>query len=150
MSTRDALLAAAAERVLILDGASGTEIQRLGLTEDDLRGHRFCDHGQSIAGDNDLYVLTRPDAIRELHANYLAAGADIISTNTFSSTTVAQREYGLDDPTFVHELNVAGARLAREAGRRKWPGGRRSWSRRGSPAAGRCGAAARARCCFWG
>jgi 5-methyltetrahydrofolate--homocysteine methyltransferase len=115
MSTRDALLSAAAERVLILDGASGTEIQRLGLTEDDLRGHRFCDHGQSLAGDNDLYVLTRPDAIRELHANYLAAGADIISTNTFSSTTVAQREYGLDDPTFVHELNVAGARLAREA-----------------------------------
>ena len=115
MTAADDFRRAAAERVLVLDGASGTEIQRLGLAEDDLRGHRFCHHGQSLAGDNDLYVLTKPEAIRELHANYLAAGADIISTNTFSSTTVAQREYGLDDPSLVHELNVAGARLAREA-----------------------------------
>jgi 5-methyltetrahydrofolate--homocysteine methyltransferase len=131
MSAAHALRAAAAERVLVLDGASGTEIQRLGLEEGDLRGHRFCDHAPSLAGNNDLLVLTRPDAVRQLHANYVAAGADIITTNTFSSTTVAQREYGLDDPSLVHELNVAGARLAREAvdaasradGRTRWVAG---------------------------
>ncbi|MEZ5247916.1 MAG: homocysteine S-methyltransferase family protein [Ilumatobacteraceae bacterium] len=115
MSAADDLRSAAAGRILILDGASGTEIQRLGLVEDDLRGTRFAHHPSSLAGNNDLLVLSRPEVIRELHATYLAAGADIISTNTFSATTVAQREYGLDDPAVVHDLNVAGARLAREA-----------------------------------
>ncbi|MDW3216718.1 MAG: methionine synthase [Ilumatobacteraceae bacterium] len=119
------------ERILILDGASGSEIQALGVTEDDLRGDRFADHGRSLAGNNDLLILSKPDAVRHLHSSYLAAGADIITTNTFSSTTVAQREYGLDDAALVHDLNVAGARLAREMaddaqqadGRPRWVAG---------------------------
>jgi 5-methyltetrahydrofolate--homocysteine methyltransferase len=105
----------AADRILVLDGASGTEIQSLGITEDDLRGERFAEHPTSLAGNNDLLILSTPDAVRQLHRHYLDAGADIITTNTFSSTTVAQREYGLDDPALIHELNVEGARLAREA-----------------------------------
>ena len=122
---------AATERILLLDGASGSRIQSFGITEDDLRGDRLADHGQSLAGNNDLLVLSRPDAVRELHRGYLDAGADIITTNTFSSTTVAQREYGLDDPAFVHDLNVHGARLARQVadeavaadGRPRWVAG---------------------------
>lgn len=106
---------AARERILVLDGATGSEHQNLGLTEDDLRGERFADHPSSLAGDLDLLVLTRPDAVRALHLRYFEAGADIVTTNTFSSTVVAQREYGLDDPAVVHELNRAAARLAREA-----------------------------------
>ena len=127
----EAFRRAAHERILVLDGASGSEIQALGITEDDLRGERFADHDRSLAGDNDLLILTRPDAVRQLHHNYLDAGADIVTTNTFSSTTVAQREYGLDDPALVHELNVVGARLAREVadehsardGRPRWVAG---------------------------
>ena len=115
----------------MLDGASGSEIQSLRLTETDLRGHRFCDHGRSLAGNLDLLVLTHPDAVLDLHDAYLAAGADIITTNTFSSTAVAQREYGLDDPALIHEINVTGARLARRAvdaalaadGRQRWVAG---------------------------
>ncbi len=130
MST-DLLLRAAAERILVLDGASGSEIQSYGITEDDLRGTRFAGHAQSLAGNNDLLILSRPDAVRDLHRSYLDAGADIITTNTFSSTTVAQREYGLDDPALVHELNAEGARLARQAadeitardGRHRWVAG---------------------------
>ena len=127
----DAFRQAARERILILDGASGSEIQSLGITEDDLRGERFADHGRSLAGNNDLLILSQPDMVRHLHRSYLAAGADIITTNTFSSTTVAQREYGLDDPALIHDLNVAGARLAREMaddaeqadGRPRWVAG---------------------------
>jgi 5-methyltetrahydrofolate--homocysteine methyltransferase len=123
--------AAAAERILVLDGASGTEIQSMGLDQDDLRGERFHDHPHALDGNNDLLVLTRPEAIVELHRHYLDAGADIITTNTFSSTTVAQREYALDDAAVVHELNIAGARLARRAvdaaivadGRTRWVAG---------------------------
>jgi 5-methyltetrahydrofolate--homocysteine methyltransferase len=106
---------AANERILVLDGATGSEHQALGLTEDDLRGERFARHPTSLAGNLDLLVLTRPDAVRALHLRYLLAGADIITTNTFSSTVVAQREYGLDDPELIHELNRAAARLGREA-----------------------------------
>jgi 5-methyltetrahydrofolate--homocysteine methyltransferase len=127
----DALRRTADERILILDGASGSEIQSLGVTEDDLRGDRFADHGRSLAGNNDLLILSQPDMVRHLHRSYLAVGADIITTNTFSSTTVAQREYGLDDPALVHDLNVEGARLAREMaddaeqadGRPRWVAG---------------------------
>ncbi|MFW2335168.1 methionine synthase [Ilumatobacter sp.] len=125
------LIREAAGRILVLDGASGSQIQSFGITEDDLRGDRFAGHGQSLAGDNDLLILSRPDAVRELHRSYLDAGADIITTNTFSSTTVAQREYGLDDPALVHELNAEGARLAKQAtaeatardGRTRWVAG---------------------------
>jgi 5-methyltetrahydrofolate--homocysteine methyltransferase len=125
------LVAAARERILLLDGAAGSQIQRLGLTEDDLRGERFADHPSSLAGNNDLLALTRPRDVRELHDAYLAVGADIISTNTFSSTTVAQREYGLDDPVIIADLNRAAASIARQAaddatastGVRRWVAG---------------------------
>ena len=124
-------LQAAADRILVLDGASGSEIQSYGINEDDLRGTRFSGHHQSLAGNNDLLILSRPDAVRDLHRSYLDAGADIITTNTFSSTTVAQREYGLDDPALIHELNAQGARLARQTaaeftsrdGRHRWVAG---------------------------
>ena len=106
---------AALERILLLDGAAGTQIQELGITEDQLRGERFADHPSSLAGNNDLLAITQPDVLRRLHDAYLEVGADIISTNTFSSTTVAQREYGLDDPAIVAQLNRSAARIAREA-----------------------------------
>ncbi len=106
---------AATERILILDGAAGTEIQAAGITEDDLRGDRFADHPSSLAGNNDLLALTQPDVLAGLHRRYLDAGADIITTNTFSATTVAQREYGLDQVDLITELNVEAARIARQA-----------------------------------
>jgi len=101
-------------RILVLDGAMGTEIQALRLTEADFRGARFRDWPRDLRGNNDLLVLTRPDAIRAIHAAYLDAGADIIETNTFSSTRVAMADYGMESLTL--ELNEAGARLAREVG----------------------------------
>jgi 5-methyltetrahydrofolate--homocysteine methyltransferase len=99
-------------RILILDGAMGTMIQRHKLTEADFRGERFKDHPKDLQGNNDLLILTRPDVIREIHGQYLAAGADIIETNTFSSTTIAQSDYLLEH--VAYELNVEGARIARE------------------------------------
>ncbi|NUZ04189.1 homocysteine S-methyltransferase family protein [Piscinibacter koreensis] len=101
------------ERIVILDGAMGTMIQREKLGEGDFRGERFRDHPTSLKGNNDLLQLTRPDVIRSIHEQYLAAGADIVETNTFSSTSIAQDDYGLG--AVARELNVAGARLAREA-----------------------------------
>src|SRR5215470_6243277 len=106
---------AAATRILVLDGASGSELQTLRLSDAEMSGDRFHDHGRSLAGDHDILVLTRPDAVLDLHRRYLAAGADIITTNTFSSTSVAQREYGLDAPQVIREINVAAAQLARRA-----------------------------------
>ena len=107
------LTAALDERILVLDGAMGTMIQRRRLTETDFRGARFADHARDLAGNNDLLILTRPDVISEIHGQYLAAGADIIETNTFSSTTVAQADYRLE--RLAYELNVEGARLAKAA-----------------------------------
>ena len=101
------------ERIVILDGAMGTMIQRYKLTEADFRGARFATHPKDLKGNNDLLQLTRPDVIREIHEQYLAAGADIVETNTFGATRVAQDDYGLG--AFARELNVAAARLAREA-----------------------------------
>ena len=101
------------ERILVLDGAMGTMIQRYQLGEADFRGDRFRDHPKELRGNNDLLILTRPDVIREIHDAYLAAGADLIETNTFSSTAIAQADYGLE--AIVYELNVAGARIARAA-----------------------------------
>src|SRR5947209_12536314 len=92
-----------ADRILVLDGAMGTMIQRRQLTEADFRGERFADHGKDLRGNNDLLILTRPDVISEIHGQYLAAGADIIETNTFSSTTVAQADYHLEH--IAYELN---------------------------------------------
>ena len=102
-----------AERILILDGAMGTMIQRYKLSEADYRGERFKDHAKDLKGNNDLLQLSKPEVIKEIHEKYLAAGADIIETNTFGATTVAQDDYGL--AAFAREINVAGARLARAA-----------------------------------
>ena len=100
-------------RIAILDGAMGTMVQREHLDEAAVRGARFRDHGHSLRNNIDLLVLTRPDLISAIHHAYLDAGADIIETNTFSSTSVAQADFGLS--AAVHELNVAAARLARDA-----------------------------------
>ncbi len=108
-----ALPAILAQRIAVLDGAMGTMIQRYKLTEADFRGERFADHPKDLKGNNDLLVLTKPEVISEIHRQYLDAGADIIETNTFGTTTVAQEDYGLQD--YAYEMNVAAARLAREA-----------------------------------
>ena len=111
--TAAALRAIAAKHILVLDGAMGTLIQTLRLTEADFRGSRFADWPKDLRGNNDLLILTKPDAIRGFHLDYLRAGADIVETNTFASTSIAQADYGLED--FAFELNREGARLAREA-----------------------------------
>jgi 5-methyltetrahydrofolate--homocysteine methyltransferase len=101
------------QRIVVLDGAMGTMIQRYKLGEADFRGSRFVDHPKDLKGNNDLLVLTRPDVISEIHEQYLAAGSDIIETNTFGTTSVAQEDYGLQ--AYAYEMNVAAARLARAA-----------------------------------
>lgn len=100
-----------ARRIVILDGAMGTMIQRYHLTEDDFRGERFAGHGVKLQGDNDLLSLSRPDVVAEIHRAYLEAGADIIETNTFNAQRVSQAEYGTEDA--VRDMNLAAARLAR-------------------------------------
>ena len=101
------------ERILVMDGAMGTMIQRHALDEAAFRGDRFARHGQDLKGNNDLLVLTRPDVIGGIHHAFLEAGSDIVETNTFSSTAIAQSDYGLE--ALAYELNVAGARLAKAA-----------------------------------
>ncbi len=101
------------QRIAILDGAMGTMIQRHHLTEADYRGERFKDHGKSLKGNGDILQITRPDVIESIHEQYLQAGADIVETNTFGATSVAQADYDLG--AYAREMNVAGARLAREA-----------------------------------
>jgi 5-methyltetrahydrofolate--homocysteine methyltransferase len=100
-------------RILVIDGAMGTMIQRYELDEDDFRRGRFEDHPTPLMGSNDLLVLTRPDVIREIHAAYAAAGADLIETNTFNANRVSLADYGLED--IAEEVNRAAARVAREA-----------------------------------
>ena len=119
----DILTARARERILILDGAMGTQIQALGLSEEDFTGKGHCNHGHGCAcahhsdhpqaGNNDLLILTQPAAIEEIHYRYAMAGADIVETNTFSSTAIAQADYGLEAAVF--DLNREGARLVRRA-----------------------------------
>ncbi|CAN7211102.1 methionine synthase [Pararhizobium sp. LjRoot235] len=111
-----ALKALARERILIMDGAMGTEIQQLGLGEVHFRGDRFAGCDCHLQGNNDLLTLTQPGAIEEIHYNYAIAGADILETNTFSSTSIAQADYSME--AMVYELNRDGARLARRAGLR--------------------------------
>ncbi|HZE91715.1 MAG TPA: homocysteine S-methyltransferase family protein [Rhizobacter sp.] len=101
------------QRIVILDGAMGTMIQRYKLGEADYRGERFKDHPKDLKGNNELLQFTRPDVISEIHEQYLAAGADLIETNTFGATSVAQEDYGLEK--YAREMNVAAARLARAA-----------------------------------
>ncbi|MGZ5213588.1 MAG: homocysteine S-methyltransferase family protein, partial [Actinomycetota bacterium] len=101
------------ERIVILDGAWGVLLQGRGLLEEEFRGERFRDHPVDVKGDPDLLNLTRPDIVSELHRGYLEAGADITTTNTFTATSIGQADYGLADA--VYEMNVAGARLAKQA-----------------------------------
>ena len=101
------------ERILILDGAMGTMIQRYKFTEADFRGERFVEHGQDLKGNNEILSIIKPEVIREIHDQYFAAGADIIETNTFGATSIAQGDYDL--PGVAYELNVASARIACEA-----------------------------------
>ena len=103
----------AKQRILILDGAMGTMIQRHKLGEADYRGTRFANHPKDLKGDNDLLVLTKPEIIRGIHAAYLDAGADIIETNTFNGTSLVQADYGLE--SIIYELNVKAAEIAKEA-----------------------------------
>jgi 5-methyltetrahydrofolate--homocysteine methyltransferase len=100
-------------RIALLDGAMGTMIQRHPLTEEDFRGERFKNHGHDLKGNNDILSITRPDVIKGIHRGYFDAGSDIVETNTFSTTTVSQADYGLEDA--VREINLAGAKVAREA-----------------------------------
>ena len=101
------------DRILVLDGAMGTMIQKLKFDESDYRGHRFKDYNLSLKGNNDLLSLTQPDAILNIHKEYLKAGADIIETNTFSSTSIAMADYGME--SLVYELNFESAKLAKKA-----------------------------------
>ena len=110
---RAALEAALGQRILVLDGAMGTMLQRHKFDENAFRGSRFADWPRELRGNLDILSLTQPTAIRDVHAAYLAAGADIIETNTFNATRISQADYGAE--SLVRELNIAGARLAREA-----------------------------------
>jgi 5-methyltetrahydrofolate--homocysteine methyltransferase len=101
------------DRILIIDGATGTMIQSYELQEADYRGERFADHASDLKGNNDLLTLTRPDVVHDIHRAYLAAGADVIETNTFNATETAQADYGLEH--VVAELNLEAARIARRA-----------------------------------
>ncbi len=109
----EALREAAERRILVLDGAMGTQIQALGFIETHFRGDRFLSCECHLQGNNDLLTLTQPQAIEDIHFAYAMAGADILETNTFSSTTIAQADYGMQD--VVYDLNRDGARLARRA-----------------------------------
>ncbi|HEY8900123.1 MAG TPA: methionine synthase [Chthoniobacterales bacterium] len=111
--TTQALRDLLAERILILDGAMGTMVQRYKLEEADYRGEEFKDWSSDVKGNNDLLCITKPEVIREIHSQYIAAGADIIETNTFSATTIAMADYGMQ--ALVPQLNLAAAKVAREA-----------------------------------
>ncbi|MDC1220111.1 homocysteine S-methyltransferase family protein, partial [bacterium] len=103
----------AKQRILILDGAMGTMIQRHKLTEDDFRNEALKSYTTSLKGNNDLLSITRPNIILDIHRAYFEAGADIVETNTFSSTSIAQSDYGLE--AFAYQLNVESAKLAKQA-----------------------------------
>jgi 5-methyltetrahydrofolate--homocysteine methyltransferase len=113
MSAREQLARLFAERIVILDGAWGTMIQDARLAPEDYRGERFADHPRDIAGDPDILALTRPELLREIHDAYLAAGADITTTNTFTATSIGQADYGLEE--HVREINLEAVRIARAA-----------------------------------
>ncbi|MEL7048788.1 MAG: homocysteine S-methyltransferase family protein [Pseudomonadota bacterium] len=106
-----ALKAAADQRILVIDGAMGTMIQKHKFEEEDYRGDRFEDWGQDVKGNNDLLVLTQPDVIGEIHGQYLAVGADIIGTNTFNAQRISMADYGMED--LSHEMNVEAAKIAK-------------------------------------
>ena len=114
-SVRSSFTETLRQRILVLDGAMGTMIQALKLDEQGYRGARFDAWNREVRGNNDLLNLSRPQAVREIHLSYFRAGADIVSTNTFSSTAIAQADYGLEG--VAYELNYAGATLACAAAR---------------------------------
>ena len=101
------------ERILVLDGAMGTMVQRYALNEEDFRGQRFASHPVMLKGNNDILVLTRPDVIQEIHTKYLKAGADIIETSTFNANRISQAEYGCEE--LCYEINRRAAELARKS-----------------------------------
>jgi 5-methyltetrahydrofolate--homocysteine methyltransferase len=101
------------ERILVMDGAMGTMVQSYGLSEADFRGERFAGHPRDLRGNNVLLALTRPDIVRAIHDAYLEAGADIVETNTFTATSIAQSDFGVAD--LAREMNRASASLARAA-----------------------------------
>ena len=109
----EALSSLLRERILVLDGAMGTLIQGFQPGESEFRGERFADWDRDVKGNSDLLNLTQPDMIRSIHLQYLRAGADIVETNTFTATSIAQADYGMED--LAYEINLAGARIAREA-----------------------------------
>ena len=109
----DSLQNALSERILILDGAMGTMIQRHKLSEKDYRGERFADFGFDVKGNNELLVLTQPHIIQQIHEQYLEAGSDIIETNTFGAQRIAQADYHME--SLAYEMNVCAARLAKAA-----------------------------------
>lgn len=112
MSRKKALIKIASQRILILDGAMGTQLQRYRLTEDDFRGDQFKNHPNNLKGNNDILSLTRPNVVEEIHRAYLEAGADIIETNTFNATSIAQSDYGTEH--LVFEINRVAAQIARK------------------------------------
>ena len=103
---------AAKEKILVLDGAMGTMIQQYDLSEEDFRGEEFSNHSMPLKGNNDFLSLTRPDIIKEIHRKYLEAGSDIVETNTFCSTSIAQSDYGME--SIVYRMNFESAKIARE------------------------------------
>ncbi len=113
MTTQHALEKLIQERIVVLDGAMGTMVQRAKLGEDDFRAERFKDHDRPLQGNNDILVLTRPDVIEDIHDQYFAAGADLVETNTFSATSTVQAEYGLE--AHAYDINVAAAKIAKKS-----------------------------------
>ena len=113
MSRKKTLIKIASQRILILDGAMGTQLQRYNLSEGDFRGERFASHPKNLKGNNDILSLTRPNVVEEIHRAYLEAGADIIETNTFNATSIAQSDYGTEH--LVFEINRVAAQIARKA-----------------------------------
>ena len=113
MGIREQIQALCEQRVLVLDGAMGTMLQRCKLSEQDYRGDRLRDHTRDLQGNQDVLSLTQPKIVSEIHDQYLAAGADLLLTNTFTCTSISQADYGLQD--YVVEMNREAARLARAA-----------------------------------
>src|SRR3989449_10566711 len=112
-SVRDRLDQLFQERIVILDGSMGVMLQHKGLSDEQFRGERFRNHPKPLRNNSDVLCLTQPELVTQVHREYLEAGADIITTNTFTATRVSQADYGLEK--FVYEMNLAGARLARQA-----------------------------------
>ena len=110
---KNPLEALASEKVLLLDGAMGTMIQRHKLSEEDYRGDEFAQWGQPVQGNNDLLNLTQPELIRDIHVDYLRAGADLLETNTFNANSISMADYGMEN--YVYQINKRGAELAKEA-----------------------------------